>query len=152
MTMEEPVRPLSAEDLRNLTVLNRLSELQLEISHRPITLQGLQAVLGRGDQVLCFWEPQEGLPVGMVTISELALITDRMLFATNLSVLRARRREGIASALLRAAEDIGRNRGIKGLTTWVNPSNTASMGLFQARGWQLLPLAIVGRRLQDSSN
>jgi len=150
--MEHRFRLLNPADLENAEVLVRLNELQREISNRPITSDSLQHVFDRGEAVLCLWEPDEGLPIAMATLSELTIPTEPMFFLSNVSVHPDYRKVGIATDLLRIAGELARLKGAKGNTAWVNPQNSASMALFRRSGWEDLPFTMLGQRLlRDAS-
>lgn len=62
--------------------------------------------------------------------------TSRIAILNDLYVAEAARTQGVGRALMRAAEDLGRNLGLSGLELATAISNTNAQNLYEKQGWQ----------------
>ncbi|KAL6759497.1 acyl-CoA N-acyltransferase, partial [Haematococcus lacustris] len=60
-------------------------------------------------------------------------------YVSNVAVLPAARRRGVAQALMAAAEQQAQGWGCRAVGLHCNPRNTAAMGLYRSLGYRLTP-------------
>ena len=62
--------------------------------------------------------------------------TSRIALLNDLYVAESARTQGVGRALMRAAEDLGRNLGLSGLELATAISNATAQDLYEKQGWQ----------------
>ena len=62
--------------------------------------------------------------------------TSRIAILNDLYVAESARTQGVGRALMRAAEDLGRNLGLSGLELATAISNATAQDLYEKQGWQ----------------
>lgn len=113
-----------------------LAALELSCFSHPWSADGLAAELKNASARFLVAE-MDGVVVGYIGVHEVAGEG----YIANLAVHEQYRRQGIASALLRAAEEGAASRGIAFLTLEVRVSNTAASAVYARNGYE-----IVGQR------
>lgn len=93
----------------------------------------MQALAAGAGQVLI--AEQDAQPVGFICM--LAPDAQASVLVDNLHLLPDRKGTGAGTSMLAAAQDWARERGAAQLHLLVLDSNTAAIGFYESRGWQL---------------
>ena len=111
------------------THLQDVAEIERQCFHAPWNAQALREELGKGHIFLAAVE--NGQAIGYVGCQ---VVLDEG-YITNVAVLPAARRRGIASALLNALARQGQALGLSFITLEVRQSNKAALAVYQKHGY-----------------
>ncbi|WP_456268477.1 GNAT family N-acetyltransferase [Kushneria sp. AK178] len=132
------VRPAILNDLDALTVLlDGYRRFYQQASNEAACRTFLRARLERGDSFLLVHDTGRG-PDGVVQLypvfSTVSLSARWLL--NDLFVMPGARRRGVGRALLQAAADLARERGVTSLMLRTGTHNHAAKALYASLGWQ----------------
>ena len=109
----------------------QLAALETECFSSPWTAEGFAEELNNPQAHFLVAE-QDGNSVGYIGVQEIC----GEAYITNVAVSTPYRRQGVASALLKAAADGAISRGCSFLTLEVRESNAQAIRLYEARGFR----------------
>jgi GrpB-like predicted nucleotidyltransferase (UPF0157 family)/GNAT superfamily N-acetyltransferase len=136
---DEPIRPARASDASAVAVL--LGDLGYETEERDAGIQ-MGRLLDREDAGVLVYDDDE--PVGLIAYHVFDLIyrPRPQCRITALAVRADRRREGIARALLQAAESIAHERGCVRVELTTQPTRDDARSFYEACGFEVRPLRL----------
>jgi ribosomal protein S18 acetylase RimI-like enzyme len=127
--MRPPIR-LKADDYPRLVALWQAAGLPIKPNGRD-SREAFERQLAGGTQTALGVETEDGQLVGVV----LATHDGRKGWINRLAVHPAYRRQGIAKALIAAAEEVLHRQGMDVIAALIEPDNTASLALFLEAGY-----------------
>jgi ribosomal protein S18 acetylase RimI-like enzyme len=106
-----------------------------DLFDEPPLAEATARFLDSADHHLLFAYDEDGTPIGMVSGVE-TTHPDKgtEMFLYELGVTPAARRQGVATALVRALADLARDRGCYGMWVGTEPDNTAALATYRGTG------------------
>lgn len=120
-------------------VTERISALLNSLRSTPVTLEHsqLQDLLAKEDFHLFVAENEEGVIIGMLTLTSCSTLAGDRLWIEDVIVDESRRGHGTGRALLREAISYARNTlKATSITLTSNPSRTAARSLYRSEGFE----------------
>lgn len=125
----------------DLAPLSALFDAYRQFYRQPADIERARDFIGerqaRGDSWILVAQNGDAL-VGFCQLypSFSSTHTSRIAILNDLFVAETARRQGVAHALMRAAEELGRNLGMRALELSTAITNTGAQSLYEAMGWQ----------------
>ena len=117
----------------------RISHLLNSLRSAPVTLEHsqLQGLLTKDSFHLFVAEDEEGIIIGMLTLTSCSTLAGEKLWIEDVIVDESRRGHGTGRALLREAISYARNTlKAASITLTSNPSRTAARSLYRSEGFE----------------
>ena len=130
MSTKPPSRILAATDFERLVTLWQAAGLHYK-PHGRDTRQAFEQQLQGGTQVAIGVEGEDGALIGAV----LATHDGRKGWINRLAVHPDHRRQGLATQLVTAAEEVLRGKGLQIFAALIEPDNEASLAMFVEAGY-----------------